>query len=94
VWARQSASVTTIGRAGCGIDSLEPGCYDSRLNVVHYTQQVLRAPVIRAGARGPQAVGRERRCEWPRLAVCRDASTALLGRHRRRSRGEEEWYPV
>jgi hypothetical protein len=46
-----------------GIDSVEPGCYDSRLDAVHYTQQALRAPVTRAGERGTQAVGRDRRGE-------------------------------
>ena len=28
-----------------GIDSLDPGCYDPRLDAMHYTQQALRAPV-------------------------------------------------
>jgi hypothetical protein len=36
--------------AGGDIDSVEPRCYDSRLDAVHYTQQMLRAPVTRACA--------------------------------------------
>ena len=99
VSGRERQSPQDRPSADVGIDSLDPGCYDPRLDAVRYTQRVLHAQVPRARASGKAARWRMRggvdghgtlSAGTPRWR----SLSNRLGRHRRRSRGEQEWYPV